>query len=51
MDLILCSDLNASQGEQARTALRDGYRNGTLGHAAFNAALQRIIALRSGLPG
>ena len=51
MDLLLCSDLNASQGEQARTALRDGYRNGTLGHAAFNAALQRIIALRSGLPG
>jgi beta-N-acetylhexosaminidase len=51
MDLLLCSDLNASQGEQARTALRDGYRNGTLGRAAFNAALQRIITLRSGLPG
>jgi beta-N-acetylhexosaminidase len=51
MDLLLCSDLNASQGEQARTALRDGYRNGTLGQAAFSAALQRIIALRSGLPG
>lgn len=46
MDLILCSGQRVAEGEQARTALADGYRNGALGKSAFQAAVNRVLALR-----
>jgi beta-N-acetylhexosaminidase len=49
MDLILCASQNLSQGEQARTALQEGLGHATLNHAAFTAAVNRIISLRSSL--
>ena len=49
MDLILCSAQHATEGDQAKTALENGYQDGTLGQAAFQAALQRILALKSSL--
>jgi len=49
MDLILCSAQQASEGDQAKIALENGYRDGTLGQAAFQAALHRILALKSSL--
>ena len=49
MDLILCSAQQPTEGEQARIALQNGYQAGTLSHAAFQAALQRIQALKSSL--
>ena len=51
MDLILCSAQKATEGEQARIALANAYSGGTLNQAAFQAAVQRILALRSGLGG
>ena len=49
MDLILCSAQQATEGDQAKIALENGYQNGTLGPAAFQAALQRVLALKSSL--
>jgi beta-N-acetylhexosaminidase len=49
MDLILCSAQQTTEGDQAKTALENGYQDGTLGHAAFQAALQRVLALKSSL--
>jgi beta-N-acetylhexosaminidase len=49
MDLILCSAQQATEGQQARIALQDGYQGGTLGHPAFQAALARVLALKSSL--
>jgi beta-N-acetylhexosaminidase len=51
MDLILCSQQDVSEGEQAAAALEDGYRDGRLPKAAFLAALQRVLALRASLGG
>jgi beta-N-acetylhexosaminidase len=51
MDLILCAGQNVSEGENAMAGLDTGYGNGTLGHAAFTASLQRIVALRGSLSG
>ncbi len=51
MDLILCSAQKVSQGSAARTALRATYLGGKLNKAAFTAAVQRIIALRTSLRG
>jgi beta-N-acetylhexosaminidase len=51
MDLILCSGQTPSEGAQARRALDRAYQGGTLNHAAFRAAVQRILALRAGLGG
>jgi beta-N-acetylhexosaminidase len=51
MDLILCSGGRASQGSTARTALQTAYLDGKLNKAAFTAAVQRIIALRSSVRG
>jgi len=48
MDLILCSAQNPGQGEQARIALENAYGK-TLGRPAFQAAVQRILALKAGL--
>jgi beta-N-acetylhexosaminidase len=49
MDLILCSAQQATEGDQAKTALENGYQDGTLGQAAFQAALQRVLALKTSL--
>ena len=49
MDLILCSARSVSQGEQATAALAAAYASGQLEPTAFNAALNRITALREGL--
>jgi beta-N-acetylhexosaminidase len=51
MDLILCSAQKAGEGEQARIALAKAYGGGTLTKPAFQAAVQRILALKSGLGG
>jgi beta-N-acetylhexosaminidase len=51
MDLILCSAQQAAQGNQARIALSEGYQRGKLNQAAFRAAVQRVLALRSSLHG
>ena len=49
MDLILCSQQDVSEGEQAAAGLEDGYRDGQLPKPAFLAALQRVLALRASL--
>jgi beta-N-acetylhexosaminidase len=49
MDLILCSAQRPSQGQQARIALANGLTAGTLSPSVFNAALTRVVALRSSL--
>jgi len=51
MDLILCSGQSLDEGEQARLALQEGLGNGTLSRAAFTAAVERIVSLRSSLRG
>jgi len=51
MDLILCSAQQAAQGNQARVALSEDYQRGKLNQAAFRAAVQRVLALRSSLRG
>ena len=49
MDLILCSARDASQGEAATAALASALGSGQLDAAAFNAAVNRVTALRAGL--
>jgi beta-N-acetylhexosaminidase len=49
MDLILCSARDASQGGAATTALASALNSGQLGSAAFNAAVNRVTALRASL--
>ena len=51
MDLILCSQQDVGEGEQAAAGLEAGYGNGQLGQPAFLAALQRVLALRASLAG
>jgi len=51
MDLILCSGQKVSEGDEAADGLESAYQNGTLGHTAFKASLQRILALRASLTG
>jgi len=51
MDLILCAAQQAAQGNQARIALSEDYQRGKLNQAAFQAAVQRVLALRSSLRG
>jgi beta-N-acetylhexosaminidase len=51
MDLILCSQQNVSEGEQAVTGLENGYQDGQLAKPAFIAALDRVLSLRSSLGG
>jgi len=51
MDLILCAAQQAAQGNQARIALSGDYQQGKLNQAAFRAAVQRVLALRSSLRG
>jgi beta-N-acetylhexosaminidase len=49
MDLILCSARDAGQGEAATAALAGALDGGQLDPAAFNAAVNRVSALRAGL--
>lgn len=51
MDLLLCAKTGSpvSVGVSAMDALRDDYVNGTLDKPAFQASVQRIIALRHSL--
>jgi beta-N-acetylhexosaminidase len=51
MDLILCSAQQAAQGNQARIALSEDYQQGKLNQAAFQAAVLRVLAVRSSLRG
>jgi beta-N-acetylhexosaminidase len=49
MDLILCSAQDPTQGEAATSALATALGNGQLDPTAFNAAVNRVTALRAGL--
>ncbi len=49
MDLLLCASGSVSQGQAAVSALASAYQSGQLGQAAFNASVQRVGSLRSGL--
>ncbi len=49
MDLILCSARSTSQGDQAVSALSAAYAAGTLPSTDFNAAVNRVTALRNAL--
>jgi len=49
MDLILCSARDVGQGETATAALASALGSGTLDPVAFNAAVNRVTALRAGL--
>ena len=50
MDLILCSSMTVTEGSQCASGLLSGYRDGKLGHGAFQTAVAQILALRKGLP-
>ncbi len=49
MDLLLCSAQDPSQGQSVTSALASALDSGTLGSAAFTAAVARVTALRTGL--
>ena len=46
MDLLLCAAQDPSQGQAVTSALASALDNGQLGSAAFDAAVQRVTALR-----
>ncbi|MGH3397213.1 MAG: glycoside hydrolase family 3 N-terminal domain-containing protein [Streptosporangiaceae bacterium] len=50
MDLILCAAQNVAEGVNCRNGLQSGYASGKLNHAAYQAALTRVLKLRAGLP-
>ena len=49
MDLLLCSARDASEGQAVVTALAGALDGGKLDSSGFNAAVQRVTALRDGL--
>jgi beta-N-acetylhexosaminidase len=49
MDLLLCSARDTTQGDAAATSLATAYANGQLASTDFNAAVQRVTALRTSL--
>ncbi|GAA1982531.1 glycoside hydrolase family 3 N-terminal domain-containing protein [Catenulispora subtropica] len=49
MDLLLCSSGDPAQGDAAAQALVDGVNSGKLSRSGFDAALNRVNALRGGL--
>ena len=49
MDLLLCSAQNPAQGHAVVTALASALDRGQLNRTAFNAAVQRVTALRNSL--
>jgi len=50
MDLILCAAQNVAEGVSCRNGLQSGYASGQLNHAAYQAALKRVLNLRASLP-
>jgi len=50
MDLILCSAESTAEGTQCLAGLEQGYTDGALPHPAFEAAADRVVALRRSLP-
>ncbi len=51
MDLLLCSEGQDTEGLAAVNSLAAGYKNHSLGSAAFKAAAMRVLALRATLAG
>jgi len=49
MDLLLCSAQNPVQGHAVVNALATALDKGQLNRVSFNAAAQRVTALRHGL--
>ncbi len=49
MDLLLCSAQDVTQGQAVTSALAGALDSGQLNSATFNAAVQRVTALRAGL--
>ena len=49
MDLLLCSAQDVSQGQAVTTALAGALDGGQLNSTTFNAAVQRVTALRNSL--
>ena len=49
MDLLLCSSGSVEQGQEATAALAAAMQGGQLTNSTFNAAVQRVDALRSKL--
>ena len=49
MDLIMCSEQNPTQGQQATEALAAALQEGKLGSADFDASVDRLWALRQKL--
>jgi beta-N-acetylhexosaminidase len=47
MDLLLCSAQDPSEGQEVTSALASALDSGQLNSAAFNAAVQRVTALRN----
>jgi beta-N-acetylhexosaminidase len=50
MDVIVCSARDVTQGEDATTALVNALATGQLDPSAFQAAVDRVTALRNSLP-
>jgi beta-N-acetylhexosaminidase len=50
MDLLLCSAQDPSEGQAVVTALAGALDGGQLDPATFTGAVQRVTALRDGLP-
>jgi beta-N-acetylhexosaminidase len=49
MDLLLCSAQDPTEGQSVVTALASALNGGQLDSATFNAAVQRVTALRNSL--
>jgi beta-N-acetylhexosaminidase len=49
MDLMLCAAQSLTQGQQAAGELATDYTSGTVDRATFQAAVNRVIALRESL--
>jgi beta-N-acetylhexosaminidase len=49
MDLIVCSSGDVTQGENATTGLANALAGGQLDPTTFQAALDRVTALRNSL--
>lgn len=50
-DLVLSAGQSVQDGVYITSKLVEGYRNATVNRAAFQASAQRVVNLRSSLPG
>ncbi len=50
MELILSAAGTVTEGSQCASGLLSGYQSGKLNHAAFQAVVAQILALRKSLP-